>query len=130
MFGIMMIWKGVKRRMIKNISHIAFTGSLVTINNLVVKKTAESIVIDFTMKSVTTDGNCSNAGTDSDSGEESKVDEEAHEDAYENMYAQWLRVCNKNRALVSKNSTLVDFKVNQLRNCRCWKSLCLKKKEK
>ena len=91
-----------------NGSHIAFTSSLVTIENLAIKKTTEFFVTDFTVKSVAINENCSNAGIDSDSDEESEVDEEACQDAYENVYAQWLKVCDENHAFISKSSTLVE----------------------
>ena len=65
---------------------------------------------DFTENSVVTDAKHSSPGTNSDSGEEFEIDEEARKDAYENMYAQWLRVCDENRALVSENVFLIDLK--------------------
>ena len=73
------------------------------------RKAAESVVTDLTKKSVAINENYSNAGNDSDSGAESKTDEKPRQDAYENMYAQWLRVVDENRALVSENAFLIDF---------------------
>ena len=69
-----------------NISHIVFTSSLIFTDNLVVRKTAESIMKDFIENFVATNEKCSFTGTNFDSGEESKVDEEASQDAYENRY--------------------------------------------
>ena len=47
---------------------------------------------------------------DSDSGAEFETDGEARQDAYRNMYAQWLRVVDENCALVSENAFLIDLK--------------------
>ena len=65
---------------------------------------------DLSEKSVVIDENCSNAGIVSNNYEEFEVDEGARQDAYENMYAQWLRVCDENHALVSENSFHIDLK--------------------
>ena len=94
-----------------NVSHVTLASSRDLTDKLLVQEKAKSAATDSSTKSVTTDEEHDSTKSDSDSGEDSEIDEEAHQDAYENMYAQCLRVCNENCALVSKNSTLVYFKV-------------------
>ena len=65
---------------------------------------------DFTDNSVATETKDYSAETYSDSVAEFEIDEKAQQDAYENMYAQWLRACDENCVLVSENAFLIDLK--------------------
>ena len=93
-----------------SVNHIAFIGSLIYNNNSAVRKTAESIMTDFIENFVATEAKYCSAKIDSDSVSKSETNEEAQQYAYENMYAQWLRVVDENRALVSENAFLIDSK--------------------
>ena len=54
------------------------------------------VATDFSAKSIATDDCWKNANFNSDSGEESEFDKESLQDAYENMYSQWIQLCEKN----------------------------------
>ena len=93
-----------------------FIRSLIYNDNLAIRKTTESVVTDFTKNFVAIDSKDCSAETDSDSVAESETDEEAPQDTYENMYAQWLRVCDENHALVSEIFLFI-LKINLRRKC-------------
>ena len=64
----------------------------------------------FTENFVVTDTKHCSIETDSDNFVEFETNEKAQQDAYKNMYAQWLRVVDENHALVSENAFLINFK--------------------
>ena len=113
-----------------NVSPITVTSSLIYTDNMVVKKTTESIVTDLIEKFVATYENYGNTGIDSYSDEESEVDEEAWQDAYKNMYAQWLRVCDENCAFVSENAFLIDFKDKYEKKMQVLETLVAEKEDR
>ena len=93
-----------------------FINSFIYSDNLAVSKNTESIVIDAIENSFATDAKHCSAKTNSDSDVEFETNEEAWQDVCENMYTQWLRVCDENHHLVSKNAFLIDLKDKSEKN--------------
>ena len=94
-------------------NQIAFSGSLVS-NNCVLMQGCAGVVTEsvcFSAKSgyvalenkSATNSDC---GSEFDCGDESEKDDESLHEAYEKMYAQWLKVCASNRALNGKIQVL------------------------
>ena len=113
-----------------NVSHISFTSFFNYNDNLALRKATKSVVTDLTKKFVATDENCNNAGNNSDNGVESKTDEEPRRDAYENIYGQWLRVCDENHALISENAFLIDLKDKSEKKMQVLETLVTKKEDR
>ena len=65
------------------------------------------IMIDSKVKVVASDRE--NAEVDSNIGDESDFGEGCFQEAYDNIYSQWLRICNENHSLVSDKNVFLDF---------------------
>ena len=98
-------------------NQVTFPGSLFSTNCLFMKDcsepvTTDTIFLSVKSNSVATECKASTSHShesDLDSGEESEKDLESLQEAYENMYTQWLKVCASNRAINGEIQVLRDL---------------------
>ena len=99
-------------------NQVVFSSSLVS-NNCVfmqgrVSVATESVCLSTKTCSIALENKSatkSDCGLESDCGDESEKDNESPHEAYKKMYAQWLKVCDSNRALNGEIHVLRDLNV-------------------
>ena len=89
-----------------------------------------SVATDFSVKLVAIDVNRRIVYSDLESDDKSKFDEDSLCDAYKSMYSHWIRACEKNRALVSEKTVLLDFKEKAEKRLWVFKTSVTEKKKK
>ena len=99
-------------------NQVAFSGTLVSGNRVLVQGRLGFVTTDYVCLSVKSDTIATNSkiasnslcDSDLDCGDESEKDDESLQEAYEKMYTQWLKVCATNRALNGEIQELRDLK--------------------
>ena len=98
-------------------NQVAFSGMLVSGNQLFMQGRSDFVATDsvcLSMKSniVATDNKSATSSTchsDSNSGDDSKKDDESLQEAYKKIYTQWLKVSASNQALNSEIQVLCEL---------------------